>query len=156
MNTIHCIFRASFFSFVFHCSNGTITSSLTNSNSYAPFPPYTLTNEVVAVVWFHHVCATICPWTSAFDVQWWYFAHMLPLLKKNPIDFWGWGQISRSNVKFELCIISHHNSFTIWHRIRILHTCVAHNMRRTPIYFGDKRSKIKVKFWVWTLHHFAP
>ena len=48
----------------------------------------------------------------------------------------------------------HSNSISFWHTMIILHTHIAYDQRNTPIDFGVKRSKFKVKFGLQTFNTF--
>ena len=66
------------------------------------------------------------------------------------ILFLPWLAVCRPSVCPSVCLFveklfPHTNYISFWPTMMLLHTCIAHNWRKTPIDFGVNRSKVKVK-----------
>ena len=71
--------------------------------------------------------------------------------RRYSIDFGvNWPKVQDSD--FKVCTVA--GPLIIWPTMMILHTFVC-DMRWTPFDFWVKRSKVKVRFRVWTLHRFC-
>ena len=71
--------------------------------------------------------------------------------------YWFWGQkVKGQGQTWTLNFLPflHDNSIIFWPTVMILHTYVVHDLRRTPIDFGIKRPKVKVKLGLWIFCHF--
>ena len=89
-----------------------------------------------------------------FDLQWWYFTHVLTMTNGGPLLILGSkGQRSRSNSDFKLFTISAWKTISFWHTMMILYVCVDYDRKMTSIAFGVHMSiMVKVRFCVWSMH----
>ena len=65
------------------------------------------------------------------------------------------GGMSRLNLYFEVSFVSADNSFTFWHKVMILETCIDHDPRRISWFWGQKvkgQGQILISNFVLFLH----